>query len=52
MRQVIYGNCGDPDTRAKRKKKEGGKKKKKDSPRANTTGEIVTLMLAQGKKSH
>lgn len=36
----------------KEKKKRGGKKKKKDSPRANTTGEIVTLMLAQGKKSH
>lgn len=42
MRQVNYGNCGDPDTHTK---------KKKDSPRANTTGEIVTLTSAPGKIS-
>lgn len=39
-------------THAQKEKKKRGEKKKKDSPRANTTGEIVTLMLAQGKKSH
>lgn len=38
-------------THAQKEKKKRGEKKK-DSPRANTTGEIVTLMLAQGKKSH